>query len=64
METIYLAGSEQVQNAARQMQSAAEDMRKAAGDMQYGFEQHQRFLTDWLQQYREMLEQQQKTVKP
>jgi len=48
MESIYLHGSEQVQNAACNMQSAAQEMKRAAESISRAFEKHQRFLDDWL----------------
>ena len=49
METIYLAGSEDIARAGSSMRSAAEDMRSAASSIQNSLELHQRFLDDWLQ---------------
>lgn len=48
VESIYLIGSEQVQNAANTMRSATEGMQSAASSMSYALEQHQRFLDNWL----------------
>lgn len=45
---ITLLGAEQVQSAANTMRSAADSIGSAAGSISYTFEQHQRFLDDWL----------------
>lgn len=50
-EYVTLMGAEQVAQAAGRMSSAASDMQRAAGQIEAAFEQHQRFMTDWLQQF-------------
>lgn len=51
MDTMYLAGSDEVRSAGNTIRSAAEEMRSAASNIQYALEQHQRFLDDWLARY-------------
>lgn len=46
---VTLLGAEQVQSAASTMARAAEDMNRAASTISAAFEQHQRFMDDWLQ---------------
>lgn len=48
MESIHLHGAEDVQRAASQIRQAADVMGAAAQCIQYALEQHQRFMTDWL----------------
>lgn len=52
---VTLLGAEQVQTAANTMRSAADEMKRAASEMQYAFENHQRFLAQWLLDYQEVL---------
>ena len=52
MDYIYLVGTEQVQTAGNTMRQAATDMQRAADSMSYSLEAHQRFLTNWLDDYR------------
>jgi hypothetical protein len=52
---IHLTGAEEVSRAASRMQSAAEEMKRAAESIGYSFETHQRFLTQWLAEYRDLL---------
>jgi len=54
---ITLLGAEQVQSAASSMRSAADDMKRAASEMSYAFENHQRFLQNWLSDFQQVLEQ-------
>lgn len=55
---MTLLGAQHVESAASQIRSAADVMKNAASEMQYAFQQHQRFLEDWLTSFREALEQQ------
>jgi hypothetical protein len=48
MDTIYLAGSEDVSRAASTMSNAAQTMQSAASSISFSLEQHQRFMDDWL----------------
>lgn len=48
---------EGMMNAARVMREAAETMKRAAGNMDDAFLQHQRFLDDWLNQLRTLVEE-------
>ena len=57
MDTIYLAGAEQVSNAAQTMAGAAKEMQRAAGNIDHSLMMHQRFLDDWLQRFESVLEQ-------
>ncbi len=45
---VTLMGAEEVSRAASRMQDAASSMNGAASNLAYAFEQHQRFLDDWL----------------
>lgn len=51
MNTVYLAGSEDVSRAGSQMVSAASDFNQAASNMAYALEMHQRFLDDWMARF-------------
>jgi len=55
MESMHLMGAEQIQQAANTMRNAAEEMNRAASRMEYTLQQHERFLSDWLQQFRDVL---------
>ena len=48
MQTIHLIGAKSVEKAGYAIRGAAEDMNRAVANMQYAFEQHQRFLDEWL----------------
>ena len=60
METIYLVGTEQIQNAASSMRQAAHEMQSAAAEIQSAFEMHQRWADQWLADFRDIME---KSVK-
>jgi Sec-independent protein translocase protein TatA len=49
-------GTEDVRSAGSQMRSAAEDMKRAASQIESAFETHERFLTNWLMDFRQALE--------
>lgn len=51
METVLLVGAEEVSSAARSMRSAADTMQSAANSICYALEEHQRFMTNWLQEF-------------
>ena len=57
-EFIHLIGSEQVSTAGHNMMRAAEVMSNVSSNMQLVFEEHQRFLDDWLRRYEEVVERQ------
>lgn len=71
MDTVHLMGSEEVANAGRSMRSAAEAMESAASSMNSAAEKmrqvlqdfdftimnHQRFMTSWVQEVRDALEE-------
>lgn len=46
---VTLMGAEDVRSAGNRMASAADEMQRAAANMAHAFEQHQRFLDDWLE---------------
>lgn len=48
---ITLLGAEDVSRASGGMQTAAASMQSAADSIQWAFEQHQRFMDDWLVRY-------------
>lgn len=50
---VTLIGAEDVRRAASQMQQAAEQMAQAANQISYALEAHQRFLEQWLQDYKD-----------
>lgn len=54
---VTLLGAEQVQSAGNRMSSAADTMRSAASSIDSSLEMHQRFLTNWLQEFSAVLEQ-------
>ena len=56
METIHLVGTEQVERAAAGMRGAAADMHAAANNIQFALEQHQRFMQQWLEDFRAIME--------
>ena len=56
MESILLIGTEAVQNAGSSMRSAAEQMQRAANQIDESLRMHQRFLDDWLAQFRDAME--------
>lgn len=60
MDMVHLIGAEQVKNAGHNMQAAATDMQNAASWMIEAFQQHQRFLDDWLARFEAVLEDKQK----
>src|SRR5882762_8867667 len=55
-ESIYLHGSEQVQDAARSMQFAAETMNRAAQAFEDTFQRQSRFMDDWMTRFQDALE--------
>lgn len=57
MEIIHLSGSDDVSRAGHAMQSAATEMKRAASEMSFAFEQHQRFLDDWLSRFQQAIEE-------
>lgn len=52
---INLLGSEEVMRAACQMVSAAQDMRRAADNAESTLFQNQRFMSDWLGRFEQVL---------
>lgn len=55
-QTIHLTGTEDVRRAALTMQAAAESFNQAAANLDSQNHQMQIFLTDWLQQFREIVD--------
>lgn len=51
VESVYLMGSEAVQDAGHTIRQAAEGMQSAASWMTEALQQHQRFLDDWLARF-------------
>lgn len=47
-EYVHLVGAEDVSRAASSMRSAADEMHRAADQITFALEQHQQFLTNWL----------------
>jgi len=56
MESIYLAGSEDVSKAGSAMREAASSMNSAASNISFALESHQRFMDDWLYRFQALLE--------
>ena len=56
MESVYLNGSEDVRNAGHNISSAAGDIRHAAAEISSAFEQQQRWMDDWLERLKEVLD--------
>lgn len=56
MDSIYLVGSEDVRAAGNTISGAADTMRQAANNISGSMEEHQRFMTNWLQGLREIME--------
>ncbi|MDO8534106.1 MAG: hypothetical protein Q7S17_05115 [Xanthobacteraceae bacterium] len=63
-EYVTLMGAEQVQNAGQAMRSAADEMKHAASEISYAFDQHKRFMEDWLQQFTAAMELNKKGETP
>ena len=57
MDTIHLIGAEDVRQAGNTMSSAAREMRSAASQIDDSLSAHARFLTDWLQEFKDIMEQ-------
>lgn len=51
MDSVYLAGSEDVRAASRNIASAAETMQRAASQIDEALARHERFLDDWLMRF-------------
>ncbi len=56
METVHLIGSEEVGRAGRQMAEAAHTIQQAANLISESLTNHQRFFDDWLERFRNTLE--------
>lgn len=50
-EYVTLLGAEQVQSAANTMSEAAGRMQRAADSISYAFDNHHRFMDEWLQRF-------------
>lgn len=53
---MTLMGAEQVQSAGHAMSAAADRINQAASNLYGAFEQHQRFLDDWLLRFQGAVE--------
>jgi hypothetical protein len=53
---VTLLGAEQVQSAASTMSSAADEMKRAASEIGYAFDNHHRFMDDWLMRFQQVME--------
>ena len=53
---VTLMGSEDVSRAGHNMAAAGSDMNRAASAMSEAFHRHEQFLTDWLYEFREIVE--------
>lgn len=56
MNTMHLVGAEDVRRAGSNMNEAAQNMRSAASHIDSAMQEHQRFMTDWLREFREIME--------
>ena len=56
MDFITLMGSDDVQRAGHNIMDAAEDMQRAANTIQESLANHQRFLDQWLADYRDIVQ--------
>lgn len=54
---VHLIGAENVRAAGSDMREAAQEMRNAAAAMTEAFHQHQRFMENWLMEFKQALEQ-------
>lgn len=61
-EYIHLIGADDVRSAGHTMSSAAQEMKRAAGEISYALENHQRFLSNWLQDFATVLEKLKQTA--
>ena len=55
MDTMILVGADDVRVGGSAVREAAREMSVAAGRIEYALQQHERFLTDWLIQFRDIL---------
>lgn len=56
MDRMLLVGSEDVLSGGRMAREAGDSMQRAASSIQSSLEQHQRFMTDWLQRFEKAVE--------
>jgi len=56
MEYTTLLGAEDVSRAGRNMAGSAEDMLRAANLISESLSNHQRFMDDWLDRFKQTLE--------
>lgn len=61
-ESIYLHGSEDIARGGQRMVNAASEMSTAASQIDFTFQQHQTFLTEWLDRFEKILNQNQKKL--
>lgn len=54
-EYVTLMGAEQVQSAARTMSQAANEMVRAASNIDNALERHERFMSEWLNRFEQIL---------
>lgn len=57
MDSIYLQGSEAVTRASNSMSSSADDMIRASNNISNALSDHQRFLTEWLDRFENILKE-------
>lgn len=55
-EFVTLLGAEDVKRASSNMTAAADRMSRAAGQIDAALQNHERFLTEWLVKFDELLE--------
>jgi len=56
MEYIQLLGTEDIRSAAAQIKEASHTMTRAISELDGALAMHQRFLSDWLIQFRDIME--------
>ena len=56
-DTIYLAGNDSMQQAGSSIRNSAELMTQAAANFQGAIFQHERFMSDWLGEFRQVLKE-------
>jgi hypothetical protein len=55
MDSVYLQGSEDVRSAGHSIQNSAVEMKHAASSISFALEQHERFLSQWLAEFKDIM---------
>lgn len=56
MESVYLQGSERVNDAGREMRAAAEQIERAVFNFAEALQRHRTFMDEWLARFEVALE--------